>query len=234
MTNIHHHLVLSSKDLVDSKPLEKWLSESCENYILSLEHGTNGHAHYDCFMELKVSKRTDSVKRSILRLYDIPKPEQKNVKVVTNTIDPNPMYGYGYSLKEGNIISSTFDDFEHADFLAYYESKKDLVAKTKTESKKDPRSYTVDDIADGCVEFCRNWFTDPKGKNVYKEGSLTQWHITQYIQSIRGKYKFSTIQRINREKLAEHINDNLVEVFLDSPPTQSPPLTLCDKIHPLL
>lgn len=224
MTNIHHHLVLSPKDLLPLPPITEWLKGNAKNYILSLEHGTNGHPHYDCYFELFKPKRSDSLKRSILRLYEIPKDEQKNVKICQNNIDPNPYYGYGYSLKEGNVMLTTFDSFQHADFLEYYENACERVKEIQKD--KRPKQFTLDDLAEECVTYISNYYENRQLKD-----EPTAWLITEYLKSIKQKLKFSVYQKINQEKLSEFISIKLVGALLDCPPPQTPPLIYSTKLN---
>lgn len=216
MSQTHHHLVLSPKEQLESFPLEQWLKGHCRNYILSLETGTNGHPHLECFLELIKPVRSDSLKRSILRLYpDIPLPEQKNVKICINQLDPNPYYGYGYSLKEGNVITSTFDEFQHADFSEYYESARARVAALKAELQPKKKQFDIDQIADECVKYVDAYYEH----RVLKEEPVT-WLIAEYLKTVKAKLKFSVYQKINQEKLSEFIQLNLVGPLLDCPQSQ--------------
>lgn len=95
------HLVLSPKICPDIVPISLYLAKNSQEYIVTIERGENGHEHLDCFVTFLKEKRFDTFKKSILKLYpDIPKEEQKQVKLCKNTIDPNPLYGFGYSQKE--------------------------------------------------------------------------------------------------------------------------------------
>lgn len=211
----HIHIVISTKELQNSDELLNWLDNNTNNYILSLENGTTGHEHLECFAELPKSRRVDSIKRSILELYPkIPKEEQKNIKIVQNKIDPNPLYGYGYALKEGKLIASTFDDFFHADALEYYEKHREHVKTTLEKVTARFKGLTLDDIGDGCVEFFKKYYGD---KKIDSGMSTSRWLIEEYLKSIKTKIKFQLFQKINVEKLQEFLTIQLVDGLLDCP-----------------
>lgn len=227
-TSNYFHLVLSPKECPDPQPLKDWLKSKTVNHILSLEKGTTGHEHLECFYQLQKLARADHQKRAILSLYpNISTAERKNIKVCINTIDPNPEYGFGYSLKEGNVLSTTFDEFQHADFLDYYSQNADKVSICLQKVK--PESFlTIDQLAEGCVNFINDYF-DGKPPGTSPVG----WLITEYLKSVKSRLSFSIFQKINKEKLEEFISIKLGEVLL-TPPSQILPSLLPSINNPLL
>lgn len=223
----HLHLVVSPKDLPSSEVLHAWVQRHANQYVISLETGTNGHPHYDVFFELKQdfqTSRLDSLKRSLIKKFpEIPKNELKNIKFTNNKIDDNPLYGYGYALKEGNPLYTTLDEFYQADCLTYYETHCDKV-RTSLEKLKTSKItfFSLDQIADGCVKFVRDYYDDKK----LDETQNIDWLIREYFKFAKKYILYSVYQKINIEKLSEFVKIQLVDILLDCPPTQPPPTTI--------
>lgn len=201
------HVVLSTRELQDPEILRNYYEKNCKSFIISREVGTTGHPHLESFAHFKKSVGNDVVKRAILNLYpNIPKVEHKNISVTINTIDANPSYGYGYSLKEGDIIYSTFDEFSHAEFTEYYEKHKDKVNKAKAEAKKDrPKIISeLDQIVNEIVLFISSYYELDEFKK-FDETSNIMWLVDEYCTHLikEKRLVFSLYQKINKEKLDE-------------------------------
>lgn len=233
------HIVLSPRELQDPEVLKQYLFKNCTEYILSTELGTNGHPHLECYARFKSSKGNDNVKRAILKLYpDIPKEEHRNVSVTINTIDDDPAYGYGYSLKEGNVYASTFDEFDHAEFLEYYEKHRERVDEAKRETKKNKPKFIseIDQIVSECSEFISRYFQlSTVGK--FDPDAPLQWLIDEYLIPLikEKRVMFSLYQKINRDKLEEFIRLSLRSALLTDLSTTSthpPPKTKDVHINP--
>lgn len=208
----YFHLVMSPKDCPDPDILSKYLLKNSLNHVLSIEYGDSGHKHLECFYELSSEKRSDHQKRSIMLLYpDIPEAERRNVKVVVNKLDPSPSYGYGYALKEGNVYSSTFDEFEHADFLKYYLDHKEFVVANIDKFRPKSVGFTVEEFSQGCCDFVIEYCKDHSLVDI-------QSCIDLYVSHIgRGKISFTNYQRISFEKLERYIRSFLGREFLTAP-----------------
>lgn len=212
------HLVCSTRELVDIGKLRNYLQKNTINYILSREYGANGHEHLDCFFEILNERRKDHVKRTIISNLNsdnsIPKEELINIKLTINTIDPDPSYGFGYSLKEGNVISSTFTEEQHIEFLAYYKTHSDHVNLQKEilcQKLQKSKSLNLDSLAEMFVEFATS-FRVGGLINIPFDDCFNLFH-----QSVRSELKFTTYSKINLEKLERFSTNLLGATFLTSP-----------------
>lgn len=188
-----------------------------------LEYGTTGHKHLECYYEVSSLSRCDHQKRSILSYlsrndYEVPKLQQKNIKVTINHLDSSPLYGYGYSLKEGNVYSSTFSSDEHDNFLKYYNEHSEKVNRAKSQIDSSSKFLSVDEIAVGCCEFIRNYYTSPEsGLCHFESSSQWAWLIDEYFICVKDRIKFSVFQKINDHKLEKFVISQLGTSFLTVP-----------------
>jgi len=215
------HIIISPKEFQDPSVLHCYLEKWCSNYIISKELGENGHEHIDAFCEYKKEVRRDYQKKKILSLYpEVPKEEHINIRVVSNTIDTDPRYGYGYSLKEDNVLYTTFSEDEHREFLDYYNSQKNKVKesyeKLKSEKKELFKTPTIKSFGILLKDFLDDYFRDHK----VTPGDADIEHITN--QFLRMKVKDNTVEfdlfsKINVEKLVNFAQLYLGTVLLTVP-----------------
>lgn len=220
--NKHWHLVISVQNLVDYNVLlNKFLRKKATNYILSLESGETGHHHLECFFETIPNKngrypeKPDVYRRLIKSLFpEVPDKEWKNMYLKQNKADPDPRFGYGYSLKEGKILASTFDNFEHADFSKYYEEHNERVMKLVSElSVKDEKEiYTPNHMARDCVYFVKRWVNNRKIK---RGDSISDIVIEFFRSDIKSKIPWTMYCKINKETLCEYVIDQIVDPLCD-------------------
>lgn len=237
VTSKYVHIVISTLELQDYVPLLNYLKQKANNYVISHELGETSHDHLECFAELLKEQRIDHIKRSILKLYPlIPKNELKNVRVTKNIIDSNPLYGYGYALKENNVKFSTLDSFQVADAIEYYEKHRDHVndVKSKFLSKNKSKIMSLDEYGSGLLGFLTLYFHDHN----YEPGININWLIKSYRQTLvkNQTLKLSTYMKINNEKLSEFCDDYLGAILL-TPPSINPSISyehLYQTVHPLL
>lgn len=221
------HIVISPKELVSSDPILEFLKKYSLNYVLSLESGETGHLHLECYAQFPNKKRTDHIKSKIISMYpSIPKNEQKNIRVCVNTIDPDPLYGYGYALKENNVISTTLDPFQCADASDYYEKHVENVESAKKKSfKKMSPNLSINEFADGLLDFIHFYYQDRQ----YDSSENISWLIDNYRMSVvkTRKFKFSDYQKLNSEKLELYVRDFMGLVLLTAP------IPIPVKMHPI-
>lgn len=231
--SLHYHVIISTKDLVDPDVLVKWLYVHKYDHVLSLEHGDNGHPHLDCFITLHKELRNDKLKPKILKLYpDIPKSELKNIKVVINKVDPDPDYGYGYTLKEviqylykgkfgaddivnpfynvnSKLLSTTLEKCYQLRALQYYLDHEQKVKENIQKFKPKKQSNKLDDIGEACAGFVLSYLST-NSKNEQQKPDPTaniDWLVTEYFRRNVDVKDFSNYSKINKEKLTDFCRD---------------------------
>lgn len=239
-SSLYYHVVFSPRELVSSQPLIDWLLKKKYPHILTLEHGDNKHPHLEMFLELHKILRDDKLKPMLMKLYpDIPKTESKNVKVTINRIDPDPRYGYGYSLKEtiksssdyyfdSKVLSTSFTPEEHQQYFEYYQQHKANVTQKLKQFVPKSKKTKLDEVVSACAGFVLSYVsTDIYNKP--KEIDLSQ-NITYIIESFFDQFvdvnDYTTFSKINKEKLTEfcrHVmsqkkGGHLLTVPLPTPP----------------
>lgn len=217
------HIVLSPRECPDPYPLLKYLKEKAFNYVVAREFGTNGHEHLEAYVEFPEEKRQDKVKEVLRKLYpDIPKEEFINVKVSINHLDTDERYGYGYSLKEGNILASTLTPQQELDALYYYNSKKELIQQ-KISQLQAPKRITLDFIADSLLDCVVAYYKSSRKK--LERGENISWLCQEFLYYFTKEHKipFSLYQKMSKEKLVEYVLDHLIEgQFLLTDPNSVP------------
>lgn len=159
-TSDQFHIVISTKELQNIDELEAYYVglKHISSYIITQEHGTNGHAHLDSFIILTQNKRQDKVREHLIKsLYKHVDPKEHiNIRVVVNHIDPDPRYGIGYALKEDPVVVRTNIDKEYRNAsIDYYFFNKDKVEKVKASMSFDRKKYiTVDEVMNSYLEYC--------------------------------------------------------------------------------
>lgn len=225
------HIVLSPKDYPDPQPLIDWLTEKSLYHVVSEEHGANGHAHVESFAELKKESRTDHVKRSLRSLYpDIPPEEWKNVRVTVNTIDPNPLYGFGYSLKEGKVISSNLSPETMEESRRYYAEHRSNVEKAKNKIFEKEKSLTLKSYGNGLLDFVTVYYQDRK-----YAGESVSWICDEYRKTLvkSRELDLNLYQKLNSERISQFVEDFLGAVLLTAP-TPTPINFKKSKNNPLI
>lgn len=160
-------------------------------YLASEEQGENKHLHYDCVITLKANKRTDSIKRTIITFLKLDDIERKNVKVYEIEEERLP-YQIGYCRKEGLFhINNGFLAKELIEGELAYRN-----VEIPTKKHKKDGYWNIDEVAQNflsTVEDCK----EPKNLPTIFEA---------FLRNNRAKIKFSTYQRINKEKLFEYVD----------------------------
>lgn len=183
-------------------------------YLIAIEYGT-GHKHIDCFIQYPEERRQDSVRRGILKLYpEIPSSQLINCKVTINTIDPNPMYGFGYTMKEhiddnGDIIhDELYSNLENEILYKSYEYYKENEEKVRSaiakraEEYKHKSDFTMDKIVKSFQDYSRDIEKDQVDE--------TDWK--RFLRNFP-MIPFSVYQKINQEKLIDYVNNYLCVSF---------------------
>lgn len=239
-----YHIILSPSSCPDFEPLATWAHENAEKYVVSYEYGTTGHKHIDAFVVLFKPRRQDKVRDSILKLYpDIPDSERKNCKVIFPEADPNPFYGFGYSLKEGIESKSNLaiEDMERAQ--QYYQQNKLKVQSLVSEKVKNCYEYkSLSQVAKDCIAFMRDFHKDSSYKfSIISDSWLVQQFLTHVCMS--QKLSFDLFSKLNEEKLQSYVFKSLGCDLLTAPPPITPimyapiPILLHhedDHTHPML
>lgn len=230
------HIILSPKECVDISRLVAFFERRDCFYVCSYEYGTNGHKHIDAYVVYTSSFRQDHYRRDLLKLYpEIPNSELINVKVKRNHIDPNPLYGYGYSLKEQGEIYTNLSYEQQIDALEYYESHKDIVSQQQESFRHTTGNMSVDDIFDGLVGFATSYLKDQRQPIKYIDRSHF-FLVDAYFQFLlKNKLaKFSTIHRIRKESIFENLSLVLGADLLTAPNTYIPTSINLSEVHPML
>lgn len=217
------HIVLSPRECPEPSILINYLKEKATNYVVAREFGTNGHEHLEAYVEFPDEKRQDKVKEVLRKLYpEIPKEEFINVKVSINHLDTDERYGYGYSLKEGNIVASTLTPQQEREALHYYYSKKELI-ETKISQLQPPKRITLDFIADSLLDTVKLYYSHSRNK--LERGENITWLCQEFLYYFTKKHKipFSLYQKMSKEKLVDYVLDHLLEgQFLLTDPNSVP------------
>lgn len=204
-----YHITLSTSELQDIYVLQECLSANKKTqYIIAEELGSKGtNPHVDAYVQFPESRRQDSVRRSVLSSFpDIPPEEKVNCKFLINTLDSNPKYGIGYSVKEHIVdgklnkdgILTTYSDNELFVAYEYYCSNVKNVEEQKAKlalSYQNSSRISLDRIIDDFLKHCQD-------QGYY---SIDDTNLTTFLQ-IYPKIPFSIYQKINHEKLVEYVN----------------------------
>lgn len=221
-TSDKFHIVISTKELQDINELEAYYIslKYVDQYIITVEYGSNGHAHLDSFVILNSLKRQDKVRDHLIKsLYEhVPDMELRNIRVVVNHIDPDPRYAIGYAMKEDPKVVKTNIDKEtiHAS-VDYYYFNKDKVDKMKSTMDKSFKPMTVDDVCNAYLSYCESVGEDlyinskPLDANLYnREINKKMTFRSFYIQL--GKFiPYSVYARLNHTTLLDWVEMNLAE-----------------------
>lgn len=210
------HLVISTKELQDPITLVEFFktTPSVLNYIVVVEYGQNGHAHIESFSQWSKPIRADKFKKKIVELYKLDDYfSKKNTKVCFNTIDSDPMYGYGYAMKENPKVFYTSLQSEYLDkCLQYWKDHQEQVNMLKKEVKKE--YMTVDSLAKLYLAYL---------KTVKIYGTVVPCYFNNFHKQFSDEIPFSLYQKINQDKLCEWANNELARVAsLDCHPPHSP------------
>lgn len=224
MPSVKHdsfHIILSPRECPDASKLVAWIhSKPNTKYVVAYEYGKNGHKHIDAFVLFEDLYRQDNLRRDILALYKnvIPEDEKRNCKVIINTADPNPMYGWGYALKEGNETYSNLTIDEQEQSLEYYHTQCDRVNRLIKLNKN--KHLSIDEIVDGLAGYATEYLSERK--TVYNDVSH-HFLIDEYLLTLchSKAIKFTTYQKINKEKLREFLDLTLREHLLTAPASLS-------------
>lgn len=201
---LYPHLVISTKDLQDPAILVSYLetNKNVSDYIVSVEYGKTGHPHLDCFCTMIKPVRQDKFKESILKLYSLEdKFDKMNTKVVFNYIDPNPLYGYGYALKENpKSLWTSLSSLEKSKALDYYSLHCENVVKQKEEiaSKFKRTTITLDSIAEEYLAYLRM----KKQNEEFVHVDYTSYFYG-FMKQFGPMIPFSLYQKINQERLSD-------------------------------
>lgn len=151
------HIVISTKELQDPHLLEEFFQTQklCQSYVIAVEYGETGHAHIESFSTWSKELRQDKIKDKICKLYKIEDYYGKmNTKVTFNHIDPEPMYGYGYAVKEKpNILLTNLDQEYINKSLQYYQDHSEAVNMAKNEKRKEYNKVSSDQLIEDFIEY---------------------------------------------------------------------------------
>lgn len=154
---LHPHIVISTKELQDPQILEEFFQTQklCLSYVIAVEYGETGHAHIESFSTWSKELRQDKIKDKICKLYKIEDYYGRmNTKVTFNHIDPEPMYGYGYAVKEEpNILLTNLDKEYINKSLQYYKDHSEAVNMAKSEKKKEYNKVSSDQIIEDFIDY---------------------------------------------------------------------------------
>lgn len=222
------HLVISTRELQEPTVLQLWYEKHkyIDSYLITVESGKTGHKHIESFVQFKKEIRTDKLKESICTLFKISDYiEKKNVKVTVNSIDPDPMYGYGYSLKENpEIVLTNIKDNTYFDKCkAYYQAHEEEVNELKMElkSKYTNKQMTFDSIAEDYYQYlikCEvetvyhydsHEFEPIIGGPTIVQRKMPLSYFNKFFIASDALIPFSLYQRLNLEKLNEYVDMRL-------------------------
>ena len=217
------HIVISTKDLQDPKLLEDMFikDKSVIDYVITVEYGTNKHAHIESFHTREKPIRQDKMKEKIVKLYGLTDYLSKiNTKVVFNTIDPNPLYGIGYAMKESpSIVLTNIPKNVLEEGLTYWNEHQSEVLKQKAilKEKYKTKQITIDTIADEYLDYC-----------IMRDAKFSHYHdyFNDFMVVCKDFIPFSVYQKITIHKLNEWIEQMMKRQkwhgSLDCAPPQSP------------
>jgi len=196
---LHPHIVIATKELCDPEVLSEYLSnhKSVLSYIVTVEYGETGHPHIESFSTWSKEVRQDKLKASICKLYDLRDYYSKlNTKVVFNHIDPDPMYGYGYSMKENPEVKFSNLSAEFLkECLDYYKDHEEQVNLLKKEFKKTYQRLTIDDVANAYLKYIQTAC----------KGSPVPCYFNNFMKQYKDFIPFSMYQKINQDKMNEWV-----------------------------
>ena len=232
-TGTQPHIVISTKELQDIDTLEEFFNtqKGCLNYVISVEYGQNGHPHLESFSAWDKELRQDKLKAKILKLYNITDYHGKlNTKVVFNHIDPDPMYGYGYSMKEAPTEFRTNMDGDYLQkCLEYYNDHQEAVNNAKKQQAKDHAKVQVNQIVDDFID----WLETERIYHLYERRN-SDGHIM--VDNFKDKYRlfysiypkrisYTEYSKIRVESVTDYINMELTKrgTSLLTVPPPTPP-----------
>lgn len=214
---IHPHIVISTKELQDPQIIAEWFEtqKGCQSYIVAIEYGANGHAHLETFSTWDKEQRQDKIKDKVLKLYDITDYHGKlNTKVTFNHIDPDPMYGYGYAMKENpkDMFTNLSGDYlEKA--LEYYKDHCEAVCKAKDECRKEQSKVQVNQIVDDFIDwlFERNMYRleDKYGNSPGICPDNFQDKFKLFYSTYPKRISYTEFAKIRLESVKEYVNMEL-------------------------
>lgn len=204
------HVVLSPECCPPILPLVNYAKNHCVRYVCAYEYGANGHKHIDAFMEFKDEKRQDHVRRAILNLYkSIPESQLINCKFMINHRDPNPLYGFGYSLKENEEIYTNLDIDTQIESLEYYYKHKDRV-KELCDFYKSKKSLTIKDLTNGLVDYV----TAALDGQPYTLGH--SYLIHEYLTVVSKRLDYQVYAKLKMDTLSEWLVHKMGGISLDN------------------
>lgn len=218
-TGTQPHIVISTKELQDIDELQSFFEKEkgCLNYVISVEYGQNGHPHLESFSAWDKELRQDKLKAKILKLYNITDYHGKlNTKVVFNHIDPDPMYGYGYSMKEAPKEFRTNMDEEYLQkCVEYYNDHQEAVNNAKKEQAKEHSKVQVNQIIDDFID----WLEVQQITELYERWSLSgATHVNNFKDKFRLFYStypkrvsYTEFAKIREESVREYVNMELMK-----------------------
>lgn len=214
----HPHIVVSTKELNDPSTIAEWFEskKSCKSYIVAIEYGTGGHAHLECFSSWDKEVRQDKIKDQVLKLYGIVDYHGKlNTKVTFNHIDPDPMYGYGYALKENpkDYYTNCTPEYLEAS-KKYYEDHCEAVGLAKEEARKEHNKVQVNQVVDDFIEWLHargvrelyDKYTYGSGTNVINFKDQYALFYTTYPKRI----SYTEFAKLRSETIQEYVNLELL------------------------
>lgn len=214
----HPHIVVSTKELHDPSTIAEWFEskKSCKSYIVAIEYGTGGHAHLECFSSWDKEVRQDKIKEQVLKMYGIEDYHGKlNTKVTFNHIDPDPMYGYGYALKENPKDYYTNCTAEYLEASKqYYQDHCEAVGLAKQEARKEYNKVQVNQVVDDYIDWLHergvyellDKYAYNGCTNVNNHKDLFNLFYAKYPKRI----SYTEFSKIRIESIQEYVNMELL------------------------
>lgn len=210
-------IIISPKEYQDPSRLLQYLKKWECKYIISKHMDDKGCCSINAFCEYKKEVRRDYQKKKILALYpDIQKDEQSSIRVITHVIDKDQRYGYGYTLKHGDVLYTTFSDEEHSMFLSYYNDRysnsSSNVSGVDSDDKEKPYKNvrekgvhikTLNELGTLTVNFVKDYFS---GKEIPSDDDI-EFVVRQFISmKVQDRsLKLDLFLELKKEKLIEYV-----------------------------
>lgn len=232
------HIIVSIRICPKIDKLLTWIrSDPDIKYVAAYELGTNKHKHIDSFILFPtklnrkgevILKRQDHVVRDIRKLYSTDIDEEvelRNIQVKTHSFDSNPMYGWGYALKEQLEIYTNLTPEQQIEALEYYATHKEKVEDAISKINNiDKNKLTLKTYGNELLAFVTNYY---QGK-LPKETSHA-WLIKEFNKSLRGRMDYAFRAKLPKIEIAEEwIDENLGDILLDCP-LPTPPLSMSNS-----